>query len=653
MNKQDILNLTGLSEQEFYSQYPDQASFCNAYPDACNQMNTTMQMGGQQNQQQQLMQEISSMIKQGVNPKKILQQLVKIGMDSETAMQMIQAVAQQQSSQPSSETQQQEQMMYEDNDEMMDDSDMMEYGGIHINPKNKGKFTESANRAGMGVQEFASHVLANKEDYSSTQVKRANFAKNAAKWKHEDGGNVYQNGGYYGYDGKYHKSKGSGTYNAGVYFAPGGQYNPFGFNTPNTKINYDTQVSLYPGSSQGAFSTFQGSDAPQDGTTPQDSPWMKSMLNKITNDKIDFSVAPTKPKKNRFGKTMGNIATGLDLGINLAGIASNIYDQTKQKKDFDKYMQSKMSTMGQYGALANTVNSSKGDYSVTGSTYGQFRPDQMGQFSNAGMYNGVYYPGMAMYGAEMMQVGGLAGASSEKYINRGTIPTPSQMMDMPMMDMPIAAPVDNVGRAPYQTFNQESKPNFNSNNYVDNPLPNPKGKDIATKLNNPGNMIYTPLFKKLFKASDSGIKQQDGKGTFAAFPTIEDGLRAREIQLFGEVDGLFQSKYYNPDTDINYALKKWSGGVNNDGTINSKGYGVNIYPELKGKTLSQINAKERRELLKKQVEIESPQMYKILKQKGIFQYGGNMNQYGGQVLEMDENEIKQFLAAGGQLEFLD
>ena len=166
-------------------------------------------------------------------------------------------------------------------------------------------------------------------------------------------------------------------------------------------------------------------------------------------------------------------------------------------------------------------------------------------------------------------------------------------------------------------------------------------------------MIYTPLFKKLFKASDSGIKQQDGKGTFAAFPTIEDGLRAREIQLFGEVDGLFQSKYYNPDTDINYALKKWSGGVNNDGTINSKGYGVNIYPELKGKTLSQINAKERRELLKKQVEIESPQMYKILKQKGIFQYGGNMNQYGGQVLEMDENEIKQFLAAGGQLEFLD
>jgi hypothetical protein len=62
--------------------------------------------------------------------------------------------------------------------------------GIHINPANKGKFTASASRAGMGVQEFARHVLANKEDYSSTQVKRANFARNAAKWKHEDGGPV-------------------------------------------------------------------------------------------------------------------------------------------------------------------------------------------------------------------------------------------------------------------------------------------------------------------------------------------------------------------------------------------------------------------------------------------------------------------------------
>jgi hypothetical protein len=68
-------------------------------------------------------------------------------------------------------------------------------GSIHIKPENRGKFTASANRAGMGVQEFAGHVLANKEDYSSTQVKRANFARNASKWKHAMGGNMYAWGG--------------------------------------------------------------------------------------------------------------------------------------------------------------------------------------------------------------------------------------------------------------------------------------------------------------------------------------------------------------------------------------------------------------------------------------------------------------------------
>jgi hypothetical protein len=61
-------------------------------------------------------------------------------------------------------------------------------GRIHIKKKNRGKFTAAAKRAGMGVQEFARHVLANKDKYSSTLVKRANFARNSKKFKHENGG---------------------------------------------------------------------------------------------------------------------------------------------------------------------------------------------------------------------------------------------------------------------------------------------------------------------------------------------------------------------------------------------------------------------------------------------------------------------------------
>lgn len=68
-------------------------------------------------------------------------------------------------------------------------------GAIHIKKKNRGKFTASAKRAGMGVQEFARHVLANKDKYSSTLVKRANFARNASKWKHSLGGYMFGDGG--------------------------------------------------------------------------------------------------------------------------------------------------------------------------------------------------------------------------------------------------------------------------------------------------------------------------------------------------------------------------------------------------------------------------------------------------------------------------
>jgi hypothetical protein len=55
--------------------------------------------------------------------------------------------------------------------------------GIHINPKNKGKFTASAKKAGESVQSHAASVLANPKA-TPLQKKRANFARNAAKWKH-------------------------------------------------------------------------------------------------------------------------------------------------------------------------------------------------------------------------------------------------------------------------------------------------------------------------------------------------------------------------------------------------------------------------------------------------------------------------------------
>ena len=60
--------------------------------------------------------------------------------------------------------------------------------GIEIKPENRGKFTRWAKKRGMTVKQAYAKVLANKDKYPPSIVKMANFARNAAGWKKEDGG---------------------------------------------------------------------------------------------------------------------------------------------------------------------------------------------------------------------------------------------------------------------------------------------------------------------------------------------------------------------------------------------------------------------------------------------------------------------------------
>lgn len=121
-------------------------------------------------------------------------------------------------------------------DEVMQDNarDAMKYayaaegGPINIKKKNRGKFTESANRAGMGVQEYARHILANKDKYSSTLVKRANFARNAAGWKHALGGYIKDRDDMY--NNMLESQTHGGNFSNGVTFINNGgthEQNPF------------------------------------------------------------------------------------------------------------------------------------------------------------------------------------------------------------------------------------------------------------------------------------------------------------------------------------------------------------------------------------------------------------------------------------------
>lgn len=55
---------------------------------------------------------------------------------------------------------------------------------IRIKPSKRGTFTKAAKQHGMSVQSFANRVLRNPSKYSAAMRKKANFAHNAAGWKH-------------------------------------------------------------------------------------------------------------------------------------------------------------------------------------------------------------------------------------------------------------------------------------------------------------------------------------------------------------------------------------------------------------------------------------------------------------------------------------
>lgn len=55
---------------------------------------------------------------------------------------------------------------------------------IHIKKSKRGTFTKAAKQHGMSVQGFANRVLRNPSKYSAAMRKKANFAHNAAGWKH-------------------------------------------------------------------------------------------------------------------------------------------------------------------------------------------------------------------------------------------------------------------------------------------------------------------------------------------------------------------------------------------------------------------------------------------------------------------------------------
>ena len=327
---------------------------------------------------------------------------------------------------------------------------------------------------------------------------------------------------------------------------------------------------------------------------------------------ITYKGTPSKTKpKNRFANTMANIGNYMDLGFTVGQIGSNIYSNFLQGQN--KQINRKQHLEG------------LPDWQVPGEMYrgmwttNQGRQSPIDQYTpNLGQTTGNFYPQLN-YGKDGLQV--------PEHVGDVYVEAPYPMM----------SPVPDISSI---TGSREMPSSYSSGNLSNVSL---EGTDVATRNNNPGNMLYQPWMKK-FGAVPSSNKATDSGKEFAQFPNITNGMEAYKLQLFGDVDGKFKSKYYKANTPVDEALKKWSNG----------GYGEEIYPEITGKTLGELTQSERNELIKRQIKHESGSMYKQLSEADIFDMGGeanitNTNGMKIRITDIPRNTQAKEMAYGGQL----
>jgi murein DD-endopeptidase MepM/ murein hydrolase activator NlpD len=159
----------------------------------------------------------------------------------------------------------------------------------------------------------------------------------------------------------------------------------------------------------------------------------------------------------------------------------------------------------------------------------------------------------------------------------------------------------------------------------------------SSSSNNPLNVHYGD-FTKGYGAS-KGIP--DSGGYVANFSDLETGIKANKDLLFGPA--------YNT-LSISQARNKW---VSGDPTAFNNST-EDIVKSMGGdKLISQLSSKEKDKLFKLFAKWEGKDGYNMVKNKTIFKEGGEMRSFDeGDEVELTEEQIKEIIANGGNVEYL-
>lgn len=120
-----------------------------------------------------------------------------------------------------------------------------------------------------------------------------------------------------------------------------------------------------------------------------------SPLNQPTNSPSKLAKAAGWYSKN-IGQPVENAFEGMDKLISWGNLGTQLVNGYKKKRDFDKFMRRQTSTDSLFPEVPDEMSGNRGDYVVSGSRFGEFRPDEY--VVNKGMYTGQFLPRMAQYG---------------------------------------------------------------------------------------------------------------------------------------------------------------------------------------------------------------------------------------------------------------
>jgi hypothetical protein len=353
----------------------------------------------------------------------------------------------------------------------------------------------------------------------------------------------------------------------------------------------------------------------------------------------------------RVGRTTKAIGQGLENAVNVAGAIGGYLNNRNQERNLAKSAINKGSTASMF---TNPQGADKGKYGVVGSAYSMFKPNQMGNYSYEGMTNSAKY-----------------GMQVPSYQSGGGF---SNLFASAQSTMPVINPLEYTNNiSTTRNYPVTNNIPVNDNTRVASPV---VPLNIREQQTGP---LDVDLALQAVSGHESGVKPGQTKVGFRTRLVGEGGKRASASGTYQITTGTLQQIYKN-DKNINSAFNtfnQFKSAFDTDPKVeyaaakslmsdHIKNYGVYAlgawYQPTFAKRAMQgdksvfniIPRKDYGNKLKWGTDFKN-KLNSYNKLAGtdyeIMKYGGQ--QQGGQVVDMDENQIQQFLAAGGQLEFLD